>query len=37
LPVPGQGDALDEVIGDAGNPAGEAVLRIEAVELGALD
>src|ERR1700756_5780320 len=39
LPVPGQefGDAASWVVGDAGEPIGEIVLRVEAVELGALD
>src|ERR1700746_3476418 len=38
-PVPGQefGDAASWVVGDAGEPIGEIVLRVEAVELGALD
>src|ERR1700740_1119023 len=39
LPVPGQefGDAASWVVGDAGEPIGEIVLRVEAVELGAVD
>ena len=39
MPVPGQefGDASGRVIGDAGEHVGEIVLRVETVELGALD
>jgi hypothetical protein len=39
LPVPRQefGDAPRRVVGNAGEHVGEIVLRVEAVELGALD
>jgi len=39
LPVPGQefGNAPGRVVGDAGEHVGEVVLRVETVELGALD
>jgi len=39
LPVPGQefGNTPGGVVGDAGEHVGEVVLRVETVELGALD
>ena len=39
IPVPGQqfGDAVDRVVGDAGEHVAQPGLRIEAVELGGLD
>jgi hypothetical protein len=39
LPVPGQefGNAPRRMIGDAGEQVGNIMLRVESVELGALD
>ena len=39
MPVPGQefGNAPCRMIGDAGEQVGDIVLRVESVELGALD